>query len=68
MPYDMIIQHPPSEIMIHGALITTVTGDICGGALQNKVRGQSRSIAPRSPGSDILVTCRHSQIFMAAKV
>ena len=34
----------------------------------NKVHGQSGSIVPRSPGSGILVPCRHGQIFMAAQV
>ena len=34
----------------------------------NKVRGQSGLIAPKSPGSGILVPYEHSQIFMAAQV
>ena len=34
----------------------------------NRVCGQSRSTVPRSPGSDILVSCGHSQIFVAAQV
>ena len=34
----------------------------------NKVCGQSGSTVPRSPGSGILVPCRHSWIFMAAQV
>ena len=33
-----------------------------------KVLGQSRSTVPRSPGSGVLVPCRHSQIFVAAQV
>ena len=33
-----------------------------------KVCGQSRSTVPRSPGSGILVPCRHGQILMAAQV
>ena len=35
---------------------------------KNMVCGQSRSIVPRSPGSGVLVPCRHSQIFGAAQV
>ena len=35
---------------------------------ENRVHGQSRSRVPRSPGSGILVPCRHGQIFMAAQV
>ena len=35
---------------------------------KNRVCGQSGSRAPRSPGSGILVPCRHSQIFVAAQV
>ena len=39
------------------------------GHYNNKVHGQSRSIVPRFPGSDILVPCHgHGQIFMAAQV
>ena len=34
----------------------------------NKVHGQSRSTFPKSPGSGILVTCGHGQIFVAAQV
>ena len=34
----------------------------------NKVCGQSGLIVPKSPGSGILVPCRHGQIFMAAQV
>ena len=34
----------------------------------NKVHGQSRSTVPKSPGSGILVPCRHGWIFMAAQV
>ena len=34
----------------------------------NKVHGQSGSTVPRSPGSGILVPCKHSQIFVAAQV
>ena len=34
----------------------------------NRVCGQSGSIVPRSPGSGILVPCRHGQIFVAAQV
>ena len=33
-----------------------------------KVRGQSGSTVPRSPGSGILVPCGHGQIFVAAQV
>ena len=33
-----------------------------------KVHGQSRSTVPRSPGSGILVPCRHGRIFVAAQV
>ena len=33
-----------------------------------KVCGQSGSTVPRSPGSGILVPCRHGQIFVAAQV
>ena len=35
---------------------------------KNRVRGQSGLRVPRSPGSGILVSCRHSQIFVAAQV
>ena len=34
----------------------------------NKVCGQSGSIVPRSPGSGILVPCRHGWIFVATQV
>ena len=34
----------------------------------NRVHGQSRSTVLRSPGSGILVPCRHGQIFGAAQV
>ena len=34
----------------------------------NKVCGQSGPIVPRSPGSGILVPCRHGWIFMATQV
>ena len=34
----------------------------------NKVCGQSGSIAPKFPVSGILVSCRHGQIFVAAQV
>ena len=35
---------------------------------KNRVRGQSGSTVPRSPGSGILVPCGHSQIFLAVQV
>ena len=35
---------------------------------KNKVCGWSGSQFPRSPGSGIMVPCRHGQIFMAAQV
>ena len=34
----------------------------------NQVHGQSRLILPKSPGSGILVPCRHGLIFVAAQV
>ena len=34
----------------------------------NKVRGQSGSTVPRSPGSGVLVPCGHGWIFVAAQV
>ena len=34
----------------------------------NKVCGQSGLVVPKSPGSGILVPCRHGQIFLAAQV
>ena len=34
----------------------------------NKVRGQSGSTVPRSPGSGIWVPCGHGQIFVAAQM
>ena len=33
-----------------------------------RVHGQSGSTVPRSPGSGILVPCRHSRIFVAAQL
>ena len=38
------------------------------GHYNNKVHGQSGSTVPKSPGSGILVPCRHSWIFVAAQV
>ena len=35
---------------------------------ENRVHGQSRSSVPRSPGSGILMPCRHGWIFVAAQV
>ena len=58
---------PLSEIILHGNLLHNHWG--CGWQyIAIKVHGQSRSTVPRSPGSGILVPCRHGQIFMAAQV
>ena len=64
----VIIWHPLSENILHGNLLWKFIGDVYGGALQNRVHGQSRSTVPRSPGSGILVPCGNSQIFVAAQV
>ena len=58
---------PLSEIILHGNLLH----DYWGWGWQHiaiKVHGQSGSTVPRSPGSGILVPCRHGQIFVAAQV
>ena len=62
----VIIQHPP--FWDYDTQQNNFLGMYVAVHYENKVRGQSRSIVPRSPGSGILVPCGHDQIFMAAQV
>ena len=65
----MIIQHPPfwdydTRQFSYNNLLGMYTVVDC----HNKVRGQSGSTVPKSPGSGILVPCGHGWIFVAAQV
>ena len=63
-----IIWHPPFWEYITRQFTMTIYW-VCGWQhIAIKVCGQSRSTVPRSPGSGILVPCRHGQIFVAAQV
>ena len=54
--------------MIHTNLTLQMNGDVDSGTLWKQGHGQSGLRVLRFPGSDVWVSCRHGQIFMAAQV